>query len=257
MKNTAETIRQRKGCEPIAALTAYDYPMARLLDECGVPLLLVGDSLGMVVLGLPDTTGVTMADMEHHTRAVARAKPNAMVVADLPKGSYENAGMALVNARRLMDAGAEAVKAEGGTTIRPQVEAIVTDGIPFFGHIGMLPQNVHAEGGYRVKGKTDEEREAILRDAEALVEAGAFAVVLELVAPAVAAQITRAIPIPTIGIGSGADCDGQILVTTDLWATSPDYIPRHVQPNMQVPVEMRRVVGEWISSFKTTQVNQR
>ncbi len=257
MKITTEAIRLMKGREPIAALTAYDYPMARLLDECGVPLLLVGDSLGMVVLGLPDTTGVTMVDMEHHTRAVARAAPNAMVAADLPKGSYENAGMALVNARRLMDAGAEAVKAEGGTTIRSQVEAIVTDGIPFFGHIGMLPQNVHAEGGYRVKGKSDDEREAILRDADALVEAGAFAVVLELVAPAVAAQITRAIPIPTIGIGSGEHCDGQILVTTDLWATSPDYIPRHVQPNMQVPVEMRRVVGEWISSFKTTQVNQR
>ncbi len=246
-----------KGCEPIAALTAYDYPMARMLDECGVPLLLVGDSLGMVVLGLPDTTGVTMADMEHHTRAVARAKPNAMVVTDLPKGSYENAGMALVNARRLMDAGAEAVKAEGGTTIRSQVEAIVTDGIPFFGHIGMLPQNVHAEGGYRVKGKTNEECEAILCDAHVLAEAGAFGVVLELVASAVAAEITRAIPIPTIGIGSGEHCDGQILVTTDLWATSPDYIPRHVQPNMQVPLEMRRVIGEWISSFKTTQVNQR
>ena len=251
MKITVETIREMKGREPIAALTAYDYPMARMLDECGVPLLLVGDSLGMVVLGHPDTTGVTMADMEHHTRAAARAQPNALLVGDLPKGSLENAEAAVDNARRLVDAGAEAVKAEGGTSIRSQVEAIVADGIPFFGHIGMLPQNVHAEGGYRVKGKTDDEREAIIRDAEALVEVGAFAVVLELVAPVVAAQITREIPIPTIGIGSGADCDGQILVTTDLWATSPDYIPRHVQPNIHVPLEMRQAVGDWMKSFKT------
>ena len=117
----------------------------------------------------------------------------------------------------------------------------------------MLPQNVHAEGGYRVKGKTDDEREAIIRDAEALVEVGAFAVVLELVAPVVAAQITRELPIPTIGIGSGADCDGQILVTTDLWATSPDYIPRHVQPNIHVPLEMRQAVGGWMKSFKTAE----
>lgn len=253
MKITAEAIRQMKGCEPIAALTAYDYPMARMLDECGVPLLLVGDSLGMVVMGLPDTTSVTMADMEHHTRAAARAQPNALLVADLPKGSYENTEIAVLNARRLVDAGAEAIKAEGGTSIRPQIEAIVADGIPFFGHIGMLPQNVHAEGGYRVKGKTDNEREGIIRDAEALVEAGAFAMVLELVAPAVSAQITHAIPIPTIGIGSGVDCDGQILVTTDLWATSPDYIPRHVQPNMQVPIEMRQAVGDWVKSFKSAE----
>ena len=256
MKITVDAIQQMKGREPIAALTAYDHPMARLLDECGVPLLLVGDSLGMVVLGLPDTTGVTMADMEHHTRAAARAKSRALLAADLPKGSYKNADDAVANARRLIKAGAEAVKAEGGTTIRPQVEAIVADGIPFFGHIGMLPQNVHAEGGYKVKGKTDDERESIIRDAEALVEAGAFAVVLELVAPAVAAEITRMIPIPTIGIGSGMDCDGQILVTTDLWATSPDYIPRHVQPNMQVPVEMRRTVGDWMNSFKTAPANR-
>ena len=256
MKITVDAIRQMKGREPIAALTAYDYPMARLLDECGVPLLLVGDSLGMVVLGLPDTTGVTMADMEHHTRAAARAKPRALLAADLPMGSLENAEDAVANARRLINSGAEAVKAEGGTIIRPQVEAIVANGIRFLGHIGMLPQNVHAEGGYKVKGKTDNERESIIRDAEALVEAGAFAVVLELVAHAVAAEITRTIPIPTIGIGSGVDCDGQILVTTDLWATSPDYIPRHVQPNMQVPVEMRRTVGDWMDSFKTVPANR-
>jgi 3-methyl-2-oxobutanoate hydroxymethyltransferase len=210
----------------------------------------------MVVLGLSDTTGVKMTDMEHHTRAAARAQPSALLAADLPKGSYGNVETAVANARRLVDAGAGAIKAEGGVSIRPQIEAIVAEGIPFLGHIGMLPQNVHAEGGYRVKGKTDDERESIIRDAEALVEAGAFSVVLELVAPAVAAQITREIPIPTIGIGSGADCDGQILVTTDLWATSPDYIPRHVQPNMQVPIEMRQAVGDWMKSFKNIETQE-
>ena len=216
-----------------------------MLDECGVPLLLVGDSLGMVVLGLPDTTGVTMADMEHHTRAVARAKPNAMVVTDLPKGSYENAGMALVNARRLMDAGAEAVKAEGGTTIRSQVEAIVTDGIPFFGHIGMLPQNVHAEGGYRVKGKTNEECEAILCDADALAEAGAFGVVLVLVASAVAAEITRAIPIPTIGIGAGPKCDGQIQVYHDILGLYGDMVPKHTKQYGKLGIEIQNKLAEY------------
>ncbi len=252
-KITAEAIRQMKGCEPIAALTVYDYPMTRILDECGVPLLLVGDSLGMVVLGLPDTTGVTMADMEHHTRAAARAQPRALLATDLPKGSYDTIDDAVANARRLIDAGAEAVKAEGGTAIRPQVEAILAAGIPFLGHIGMLPQNVKAEGGYKVKGKTESEHQAILRDAKALDEAGAFAVVLELVAPAVAAEISKTISIPTIGICAGIECDGQILVTTDLWATSPDYIPRHVQPNMQVPVEMRRAITDWKNKISTTE----
>ena len=161
-----------------------------------------------------------------------------------------------VNALRLIDAGAEAVKAEGGTAILPQVEVILAAGIPFLGHIGMLPQNVKAEGGYKVKGKTEAEHEAILLDAEALAEAGAFAVVLELVAPAVAAEISKIISIPTIGIGAGSECDGQILVTTDLWATSPDYIPRHVQPNMQVPVEMRRTVSDWKNLIKTTEAQR-
>lgn len=249
MKVTADAIRQMKNHEPIAALTVYDYPMTRMLDECGVPLLLVGDSLGMVVLGLPDTTGVTMVDMEHHTRAAARAQPRALLAADLPTGSYETPEDALANARRLMDAGAEAVKAEGGTAILPQVQAILGAGIPFLGHIGMLPQNVKAEGGYKVKGKTNAEHEAIRRDAEALAGAGAFAVVLELVAPMLAAEISKTISIPTIGIGAGNECDGQILVTTDLWATSPDYIPKHVQPNEAVKAEMEKTIVEWKESI--------
>lgn len=253
VKMTPETIRELKGREPVFALTVYDHPMARMLDECGVPLLLVGDSLGMVVLGLPDTTGVTMEDMLHHTRAAARARPNALLAADLPIGSYDTPETAVSNARRLMDAGAEAVKAEGGTAILPQVQAILEEGIPFLGHIGMLPQNVLAEGGYAVKGKTETEHDSILNDARALADAGAFAIVLELVAPVLAAEISQTINIPTLGIGSGTECDGQILVTTDLWATSPDYIPRHVQPNMQVPVEMRRAVSDWKESINTPQ----
>src|SRR5262245_21687169 len=156
-KITADWIRGRKARgERIAALTAYDFPMARLLDEAGIPLLLVGDSLGMVVLGYPDTTGVTMQEMEHHVRAAARAKPRALLAADLPYRSYETVESALTNARRLVAAGAEAIKAEGGVSIVNQVRAIVESGIPFLGHLGMLPQHVLEEGGYRVKGKKEE-----------------------------------------------------------------------------------------------------
>jgi len=238
-----------KGREPIAALTAYDYPMAKMLDGCGVPLLLVGDSLGMVVLGLPDTTGVTMADMVHHTKAAARAETRALLAADLPAGACRTADEALANSRRLMDAGAEAVKAEGGLEICECVRAIVNDDIPFLGHVGMLPQRVKEEGGYRIKGRRPDERTTLLEDAAALADAGAFAIVLELLAPAVAAELTAALPIPTIGIGSGPDCDGQILVTSDLWGTSPDYIPKHVQPNTVVKSEMGKTITDWMAGL--------
>ena len=238
-----------RGREPIAALTVYDYPMTRMLDECGVPLLLVGDSLGMVVLGLPDTTGVTMADMEHHTRAAARAQPNALLVADLPAGSCRTQADALANSRRLIDAGAEAVKAEGGLEIGEYVRAIVTEGIPFLGHLGMLPQRVKEEGGYKIKGRRPDERTMLIDDAAALADAGAFAIVLELVEPTVAAELTSTLSIPTIGIGSGPDCDGQILVTTDLWATSPDYIPKHVHPNEHVKIEMETTIANWMKNI--------
>src|SRR5216117_1532060 len=180
MKVTAEMIRRMKG-QRIPALTAYDYPMAKLLDECGIPLILVGDSLGMVVLGYPDTTRVTMDEMEHHVRAAARAKPLALLAADMPYRSYDTVDRALANAQRLVAAGAESVKAEGGRAIMEQIRAVVAAGIPFLGHIGMLPQSVHEEGGYHIKGKIQSEREALFADAQALVEAGAFAIVLELV----------------------------------------------------------------------------
>ncbi|MGZ4963977.1 MAG: 3-methyl-2-oxobutanoate hydroxymethyltransferase [Limisphaerales bacterium] len=244
-KITAADIRAMKGRERIAALTAYDYAMARQLDNAGIPLLLVGDSLGMVVLGYPDTTHVTQAEMEHHVRAAARAKPNGLLAADLPYHSYETVEDAVKNAKALVVAGAEAVKAEGGRNILPQVKAIIAAGIPFLGHLGMLPQHVLEEGGYHIKGKQESERTDLLADAKALADAGAFAIVLELVTGAVAAEITAQIPIPTIGIASGRSCDGEILVTTDLLGTSPDYIPKHVKNNAHLGDQMRIAVTDW------------
>jgi 3-methyl-2-oxobutanoate hydroxymethyltransferase len=247
-KVTAEIIRAMKGRERIAALTAYDFPMAQRLDAAGVPLLLVGDSLGMVVLGYPDTTHVTMEDMEHHVRAAARARPQGLLAADLPFNSCLTPESALENTRRLLRAGAEAVKAEGGRNILPQVRTIIAAGVPFLGHLGMLPQNVVIEGGYRIKGKTPEERANLLADAMALAEAGAFAIVLELVTGPVAREITAKIPIPTIGIGSGSDCDGEILVTTDLLGTSPGMLPKHVKRHWNFAEQMSAAVAEWKES---------
>ena len=244
-RETPQTILQRKDREPIAALTAYDFPMAKLLDAAGVPLLLVGDSLGMVVLGYPDTTHVTLDEMAHHVRAVARAKPRGLIAADLPFETYEKPQQAVESAKRLVAAGAEAVKAEGGQAILPQIEAIRAAGIPFLGHLGMLPQQVLEEGGYRIKGRDEAQREALLADAWALGQAGAFGIVLELVTPSVAAEITAEINIPTIGIGSGGDCDGQILVTTDLLGTSTDFIPKHVRPDELLRERMVGIIRGW------------
>jgi len=249
-KITVETIRAMKGRgEKIAALTAYDYPTAKLLDEAGVPLLLVGDSLGMVVLGYPDTTHVTMAEMEHHVRAAARAKPSALLGADLPHKSYETVDDAVTNAKLLMAAGAEFVKAEGGREILPQVQAIIAAGIPFCGHLGMLPQHVLEEGGYHIKGKQEAEHQKLLDDAQALADAGAFAIVLELVTPPVAKEITQSISIPTIGIGSGRDGDGQILVTQDLTGSFPWFTPKFVKPKANCAAEIKSAVAWWKSSL--------
>ena len=245
-KITVESIRGMKvRGEKIAALTAYDFPMAKLLDEAGVPLLLVGDSVGMVVLGYPDTTHVTMAEMEHHTRAVARVKPGALLGADLPFKSYETISAAVTNAKRLIVAGSEFVKAEGGREILPQVKAIVAAGIPFMGHLGMLPQHVLEEGGYKIKGKQEAEHQRLLEDARALADAGAFAIVLELVTPLVAKELSQCVSIPTIGIGSGPDCDGQILVTHDLIGAFPWFTPRFVKPNVNCAAEIKSAVTSW------------
>jgi len=245
-KITPETIRAMKGRgEKIAALTAYDFPLARLLDEAGIPFLLVGDSLGMVVLGYPDTTHVTMAEMEHHVRAVARAQTRALVGGDLPYRSYETVADAVANARRLAAAGADYVKAEGGREILPQVRAIVAAGIPFCGHLGMLPQHVIEEGGYKIKGRLEAEHQKLLDDARALADAGAFAVVLELVTPPVARELTQALAIPTIGIGSGPDCDGQILVTYDLVGMFPWFTPRFIKPQLHCGADIKSAAMAW------------
>jgi 3-methyl-2-oxobutanoate hydroxymethyltransferase len=199
----------------------------------------------MVVLGYPDTTHVTMAEMEHHVRAAARGRPRALLAADMPYHSYETVADAVANAKRLAAAGAEAIKAEGGSEILEQVRGIVASGIPFLGHLGMLPQHVLEEGGYHVKGKNEPEHQKLLADAQALVVAGAFAVVLELVTPRVAKELTQRVPVPTVGIGSGADCDGQILVTPDLLGMLPWFSLKHVKPKLNAAEQMRAVVKEW------------
>jgi 3-methyl-2-oxobutanoate hydroxymethyltransferase len=246
VKITPDIIRSMKtDRRGVPSLTVYDYPMTRLFDEAGIPLLLVGDSLGMVVLGYPDTTHVTMEEMEHHVRAAARAKPLGLLAADLPYRAYEDEAQAVANAKRLRIAGAEAVKAEGGRAIINQVRAIIAAGIPYIGHLGMLPQNVVVEGKYRIKGKIEEERAALLADAKALADAGAFAIVLELITPAVAVEISRSIPIPTLGIGSGPDCDGQILVTHDLVGAFPWFTPRFIKPRLATGAQTRETARQW------------
>lgn len=233
-------LRARKGGKPIAALTAYDYPTARLLDESGVDLLLVGDSLGMVVLGFPDTTHVTLAHMLHHTAAVARAKTKALVVADLPIHSYDTPEQALASARLLVEAGAEAVKLEGGIRQADKVRAITAAGIPVCGHLGMLPQRVLEEGGYHKKGKTPEQSAALLEGAQALIEAGVFAIVLESVVPLTAASLSAAISVPTIGIGCGnGNCDGEVAVVTDLIGSYPWFVPPFARPEGDVAAVVR------------------
>jgi len=251
-KVTVPAIRERKRRGPkIAVVTAYDATTARLLDDGGADVLLVGDSLGMVVLGYPDTTLVTMDDMEHHLRAAARAQPGALLGADLPYRSYERPDQAVANARRLAGAGAEFVKAEGGLAIMESVRAIVGAGIPFCGHLGMLPQHVREEGRYRIKGRSEPEHTALLADAAALAEAGAFAIVLELVTPPVAQELTRRVSIPTIGIGSGPDCDGQILVTQDLLGTFPWFTPKFVKPQLNAAEQMRAALRRWMTSIES------
>lgn len=252
-KITVQWIRESKQRgERLPTLTAYDYPTAKLLDESGVPLLLVGDSLGMVVLGYRDTTEVTMEDILHHLRAVVRAQTNALVVADLPIHSYDTPELALANAKRLVAAGADAVKLEGGARRIAQVNAIVSEGIPMFGHLGMLPQAVREEGGYKIKGRIAEERERLLSDAKALEQAGAFAIVLELVVPEVAAEITKAISIPTIGIGSGSLCDGEIMVIHDLLGLFPWFRPKFVKEKNELGEAIRSAARAYCARVKAS-----
>lgn len=216
---------------PISALTAYDYPTARLLDEAGIDLLLVGDSLGMVVLGFPDTTHVTMEHMLHHTAAAARGCQNALVLGDLPIHSYSTPKEAVGNARKLVAVGAEAVKLEGGVGQADKVRAIVESGIPVVGHLGMLPQRVKEEGGYKKKGKTKEQSAALKEGALALQDAGICALVLESVIPTVARELSLSLEVPTIGIGCGnGNTHGEIAVVTDLLGSYPWFVPPFAIP---------------------------
>ena len=222
--------KARAGGEPLVMVTAYDAPGARLADAAGVDMLLVGDSLAMVVLGYPDTLSVTVEDMVHHTAAVARAEPDALIVADLPWLSYHVSPQdTICNAARLIRAGAQAVKLEGGTGRVPMIEALVAAEIPVMGHVGLTPQSVHALGGFRVQGRTAEAAMQLVESAKALEHAGCFAVVLEGVPADVAGLITEAVGVPTVGIGAGPDCDGQVLVYHDLLGLQDDLRPRFVR----------------------------
>ena len=253
MKNTVLTFQQaKKDHVKQTMLTAYDYSTAKLIDESGVNSILVGDSLGMVMLGYEDTLSVTMEDMIHHTAAVSRGAKNALVVADMPFMSYEcSVEEAVHNAGRLMKEGrANAVKLEGGVTVAPQIRAIVNAGIPVCAHIGMTPQSTNAFGGFKVQGKSAAAAQKILDDARAVQEAGAFAVVLECVPHALAKRITEELDITTIGIGAGPDCDGQVLVYQDMIAMFSGFTPKFTKTFANVGEVMKEGFRAYIEEVQ-------
>lgn len=253
MKNTVLTLqKQKEQKNKIVMVTAYDYTTAKIMDESGVNTILVGDSLGMVMLGYEDTLSVTMEDMIHHSAAVARGAKNAFVVTDMPFMSYQTSVYdAMVNAGRLMKEGrANAVKLEGGTEFAPHIEAIVKASIPVVAHIGLTPQSVNAFGGFKVQGKDLKAAQKLIEDAKAVEAAGACMVVMECVPAKLAAKITEELHIPTIGIGAGAGCDGQVLVYQDLLAMYSDMKPKFVKQFAQVGEAMREGVKAYIDETK-------
>lgn len=248
MKNTVTTFKKAKETgEKLAMLTAYDYSTAKLVDESGIHGILVGDSLGNVMLGYENTIPVTMEDMIHHGAAVARGAKNTLVVVDMPFMSYQiGVRDALINAGRLMkEGGAEAVKLEGGAEIVPQVEAIVNAGIPVMGHLGLTPQSINAFGGFKVQGKTEAAAKKLIEDAKKLEVAGAFAIVLECVPAKLAELVTKEIGIPTIGIGAGAGCNGQILVYQDLLGMFSDFTPKFVKQYAKIGELMKEAFASY------------
>lgn len=251
MKNTAVTFKEakQKG-EKLTMLTAYDYSTAKLIDGAGVNSILVGDSLGNVVLGYEDTISVTMEDMIHHGAAVARGAKNALVIVDMPFMSYQTSVYdAVVNAGRLMKEGrAGAVKLEGGVSVCPQIKAITEAGIPVMGHLGLTPQSINAFGGHKVQGKTESAAKKILEDAKAVEEAGAFGIVLECVPAKLAELVTKNISIPTIGIGAGNVCDGQVLVYQDMLGMFSDFTPKFVRKFANVGEVMTAAFKEYIKA---------
>ena len=244
---TAPAVRARKGSgEPLVMVTAYDAPGARIADAAGVDLILVGDSLAMVVLGYEDTLSVTVADMEHHTAAVARARPRPMVIADLPWLSYHlGVDDAVRNAARLIRAGAQAVKLEGGRKRVAVIEALGDAEIPVMGHIGLTPQSMHMMGGFKVQGKELDAVASLIADARALADAGCFAIVLEGVPDTVAAMITESVAVPTIGIGAGPSCDGQVLVFHDLLGLDDRRLPKFVRQYAHLKADAVAAVAEF------------
>ena len=244
-------MKQRR--EKIAMLTAYDYVTAKMVDEAGVPLILVGDSLGMVMLGYESTIPVTMAEMLHHTKAVVRGAKHALVVGDMPFMTYHISIADTLNnaARFIQEGGAQAVKLEGGEIVADKVSSLVKCGIPVMGHIGVTPQSVHQMGGFKVRGKAVEEAQKLLNDACALEEAGAFAVVLECTPAALSRLITQKLNIPTIGIGAGIDCDGQVQVISDILGLYTDFVPRHAKQYARLAGEIKTAVADYMAEVQS------
>ena len=253
MKNTVSTLlMQKQSGDKITMLTAYDYTTAKIMDECGVNALLIGDSLGMVMLGYENTLPVTMDDMIHHTAAVSRGAQNAFVVADMPFMSYQtDVREAVINAGRLIkEGGANAVKLEGGAEVCPQIRAIVNASIPVVAHLGLTPQSVNVFGGFKVQGKTQDKAEKLIRDALDIQDAGACAVVLEGIPAKLAEVITQKLTIPTIGIGAGNGCDGQVLVYQDMLGLTSGHTPKFVKRFADVGALMRQGINEYITETK-------
>lgn len=254
MRVTITEIREMKQRhEKIPVLTAYDYMTAKMVDEAGVPLILVGDSLGMVILGYESTIPVTMEEMIHHTKAVVRGTKSALVVGDMPFMTYHiSLSDALHNATRfIQEAGAQAVKLEGGEVVADTVKRLVGCGIPVMGHIGLTPQSIHQLGGFKVRGKGLEEARKLLNDARVLEEAGAFAIVLECTPAPLSRLITERLAIPTIGIGAGPHCDGQVQVISDLLGLYTDFVPKHAKQYARLAGEIKAAVSGYMSEVKS------
>jgi 3-methyl-2-oxobutanoate hydroxymethyltransferase len=251
---TPDQIRQMKERgERIPMLTAYDYPMARILDEAGIPMLLVGDTLGMVVLGHESTLPVTVDDIIRHTQAVVRGTKHALVVADMPFGSFQvSPEETMRQAIRIMrEAGPQAIKLEGGIRSAPSVRALTEAGIPVMGHIGLTPQSVNVFGGFKMQGKTEHAARALLADAAALEEAGAFAIVLELVPTELSRLVSQRISVPTIGIGAGPECDGEVQVLYDLLGLFTDFTPRHTRRYAEIGAAVREAATAYANDVRT------
>ncbi len=253
MRTTVNQVREMKPKgEKIVMVTAYDYPTAKIVDEVGIPMILVGDSLGMVVLGYESTIPVTIEEMLHHTKAVVRGTKNAMIVGDMPFMTYHtNVDDALRNAARfIQEAGAQAIKLEGGVTVAEKVRRIVECGIPVMGHLGLTPQSILQLGGYRIQGRSVTAAAKMLEDARALEQAGAFAVVLETVPTPLATLISQKLSIPTIGIGAGIGCDGQIQVIQDVLGSFTDFVPKHAKQYAKISDIIRKALTEYTSEVK-------